>query len=238
MEAINNLLSSLLSTSSIANTIAALALAYIGGILSSLTPCIYPMIPITVGVVGKGHWASRSLAYVAGMTLIYSFLGVAAGLTGRIFGTLTQTSAWFIVLGIIMTLAALAMMDVIQINPQMFWRSRKTVGAPPNKPPGLVGAFILGASSGTIAAPCTTPVLASILAYITKTQSIGLGLGLMIAFSLGLSTLLLLIAAFAGTIRVLPRSGNWMNIVKVASGIIILAFANYLFYRAGILARL
>ena len=97
----------------------------------------------------------------------------------------------------------------------------------------LIGAFTLGASSGFIAAPCTTPVLTGILAYIAKTQSIGLGFSLMASFSLGLGTLLLVIATFAGAVQILPKSGHWMKAVKVLSGILLLGFAEYLIYTAG-----
>jgi thiol:disulfide interchange protein DsbD len=97
----------------------------------------------------------------------------------------------------------------------------------------LLGAFTLGASSGFIAAPCTTPILTSILAYIAKTQSVGLGLALMLSFACGLGTLLLLIAAFTGFLQLLPRSGNWMKTMKTLSGLILLAFGEYLIYRAG-----
>src|SRR5438876_595746 len=90
----------------------AVLLTYLGGVLSSLTPCVYPMIPITVSVVGgipvggngKRSWKQvflRASSYVFGMTLIYSFLGVAAGLTGRIFGSFTNTSGWYLFLGFI-----------------------------------------------------------------------------------------------------------------------------------------
>ena len=97
----------------------------------------------------------------------------------------------------------------------------------------LVGAFALGASSGFIAAPCTTPVLTAILAYIAQTQSVMLGLGLMLCFSFGLGTILIGIAAFAGTFQKLPRAGVWMQKIKIVSGIMILAFAEYLFFKAG-----
>jgi thiol:disulfide interchange protein DsbD len=98
-----------------------------------------------------------------------------------------------------------------------------------------LGAFTLGASSGLIAAPCTTPALTAILAYIAKTQSVLLGLALMASFSLGLGTLLIIIAAFTGAIQFLPRSGQWMKTVKVLSGILMLAFAEYLFFKSGVL---
>lgn len=258
MQSVSDFLSSLLSASgalTFGQALLAIAIAYLGGVLSSLTPCIYPMIPITVSVVGgmgatRGPWHEvgvRGLSYVSGMALIYSFLGVLAGLTGKVFGTLTNTSGWYIGLGAIMTVAALMMMDVIQFDPLAIWESfKRKLGFGPKhhahpspveqKEMSLLGAFTLGASSGFIAAPCTTPVLTSILAYIAKTQSVGLGLGLMLAFSAGLGTILLLIAGFTGALKILPKSGGWMKAVKVVSGILLLLFAQYLMYKAGSLA--
>lgn len=231
----------------------ALALAYAGGILASLTPCVYPMIPITVSVVGgmgstsetKKSWHEvwvRALAYVSGMTVIYSFLGVTTGLASEVFGKLTNTPGWYLGLGLVFAFSALAMMDVIPFDPAVWWETfkRRLRGgrvAPQTlerkKEMTLLGAFALGASSGFIAAPCTTPMLTAIIAFIAKSRSVGLGLGLMTAFSLGLSTLLLAIAGFAGTVRFLPRSGGWMQKIKIGSGLILLAFSGYLIYRSG-----
>lgn len=228
----------------------AAGLAYLGGVLSSLTPCIYPMIPITVSVVGgmpgSSHptWRGvleRSLAYVLGMTLIYAFLGVLAGLTGKVFGSFTNTPAWYLSLGAIMTAAALWMLDVITFDPAAWLhklsrkagRSKKSTSHHTQTEHTLWGAFGLGASSGFIAAPCTTPVLTAILAFIANTRSIGLGLTLMIAFSLGLGTLLIGVGAFAGALQALPRSGKWLQTIKVGSGLLLLAFAEYLIYLAG-----
>lgn len=257
MDSITQFLSNLLSASgelTLYQVLLAVLTAYVGGVLSSMTPCVYPMIPITVSVVGGFHteqrrawheiWV-RSLCYVSGMATIYSFLGVVAGLTGKVFGTLTNTMGWYLGLGAIMTLAALMMMDIVTFDPLAFWESLKRkfahgskgMHAHPTpmerKEMTLLGAFSLGASSGFIAAPCTTPVLTSILAYIAKSQSVGLGLALMLAFSAGLGTLLLVIAGFAGSMRVLPKSGKWMKAVKVGSGVLLLVFAEYLIYRAG-----
>jgi len=255
MDSITGFLAQYLSTGhsmSITQSITAVLIAYLGGIFSSLTPCVYPMIPITVSVVGGSAknrenrawhevWLRGSI-YVLGMTVTYSFLGVLAGITGKVFGSFTNTSGWYVTLGLIMTLAALVMLDVLPFDPMVWWESlkRKFKGnsayiAQPlaHQEMTWAGIFILGASSGLIAAPCTTPVLTSILAYIAKTQSVGLGLALMFSFSLGLGTLLLVIAAFTGAIQVLPRSGMWMKKVKLASGFILLVFAEYLIYRAG-----
>ena len=233
------------------DAVIAIATAYLGGVLSSLTPCIYPMIPITVSVVGgvgankeRRSWVEitlRGLAYVGGMAVTYSFLGVLAGITGKVFGSFTNTPGWYLTLGLIMTAAALWMLDVFRFDPMMWWsgikrkwsKAEATHAADVRGEMTRLGAFLLGASSGFIAAPCTTPVLTSILAYIAKTQSVGLGLALMLAFSLGLGTLLMVIALFAGAAQVLPRSGLWMEKVKKGSGLILLVFAEYLIYRAG-----
>lgn len=231
----------------------ATGIAFLGGLVSSFTPCIYPMIPITIGVIGgmssprdaKPHphllrpilW--RALFYILGMTIIYSILGMIAGLTGKIFGSMTNTVYWYLGLGFFITLAALIMLDVVPFDPMSWWdRIQKKKHHPHHSSAvhsemTMVGAFVLGASSGLIASPCTTPVLTAILAFIAKTQSIGLGLLLMVFFSLGLSALLLLIATFTGALQVLPRSGPWLKSVKIGSGLLLLAFAEYLIYRAG-----
>lgn len=228
--------------------IVAVGIAYLGGVLSSLTPCVYPMIPITVGVMGGLHptrnWrevAIKGLSYVLGMTVIYSFLGVIAGLSGKVFGSFTNHAGWYVGLGIVMNFSALVMLDVVPFQPTVWWEElkRRFGGGAARRDPGLaqemtwIGAFFLGASSGFIAAPCTTPVLTGILAYIAKTQSVGLGFLLMASFSLGLGTLLIVVALFTGALQILPRSGHWMKVVKTGSGLILLAFAEYLIYRAG-----
>jgi cytochrome c-type biogenesis protein len=255
MDHLASSLENLLKSGSLGGAILALGLAYCGGILSSLTPCIYPMIPITIGVVGgiQNHSQSanrrgvflRGIAYVSGMAIIYAFLGVLAGITGQVFGSFTNTAHWYLGLAIVMTFASLMMMDIIPFDPQAWLdRMKRAIGPSKNsktklnadavdQEATLIGAFVLGASSGFIAAPCTTPVLTAILGFIAQTQSVLLGLGLMIAFALGLGTILLAIAFFAGSFQKLPRAGAWMHKIKIGSGILILLFAEYLIYKAG-----
>jgi len=250
MDQLASSLENLLKAGSLSGALLALGLAYVGGVLSSLTPCIYPMIPITIGVVGgiqthsegrnKRGILTRGIAYVFGMALIYAFLGVAAGITGQVFGSFTNTSGWYLGLAIIMTASSLMMMDVLPFDPQA-WLDRikramglsKSSHANTEQEATIIGAFALGASSGFIAAPCTTPVLTAILGFIAQTQSVIFGLGLMIFFALGLGTILLAIAAFAGSLQKLPKAGMWMNKIKIGSGILILLFAEYLIYKAG-----
>ena len=250
MDQLAGSLENLLKSGSFGGAILALGLAYCGGILSSLTPCIYPMIPITIGVVGGIQNQSqtqnrrgvffRGFSYVLGMALVYAFLGVLAGITGQVFGSFTNTSKWYLGLGIVMTFASLMMMDIIPFDPQAWLdRMRRAMGfgkiskAKIDQEATMIGAFVLGASSGFIAAPCTTPVLTAILGFIAQTQSVVFGLGLMISFAFGLGTILLAIAFFAGSFQKLPRAGAWMHKIKIGSGILILLFAEYLIYKAG-----
>lgn len=236
----------------------AVGAAYLGGILASLTPCVYPMIPITLSVVGgmelpdgrgdsarRIRWHTvwvRATVYISGMAMTYAFLGVIAGLTGRVFGTLTNHPIGYFSLGVILTIASLVMLDVLSFDLVSLWErtkrrfgggQTKSVEHSARKELSLLGAFFLGASSSVIAAPCTTPVMTGILGYIAQTQSVGMGFILMFAFALGLGTLLLMLAGFAGATRVLPRSGVWMVRFKHASGLLLLAFAEYLIYRSG-----
>ncbi len=261
MQAITDFLSQILSIDqnlTLWQALLAMIIAYCGGILSSLTPCVYPMIPITLSAIGgigsaKKSWQETlvgGIVYIGGLVVVYSFLGVLAGLSGKVFGSFTNTSGGFFFLGVTLTLASLMMLEVISFDPNTLWEKAKRAfknGKQSSHPHGSaqlkkemtkLGAFVLGASSGLIAAPCTTPILTSILAYIAKTQSVGIGFFLMLSFSLGLGTLLLILAVFTGTIQTLPRSGPWMKTLKTISGLMLLAFAEYLIYRSGILGGL
>ncbi len=260
MDWLSSFLSDLLTTGSGSSPgalqfLLALGLAYLGGVLSSLTPCVYPMIPITISAMGgtaskdratqKYRWrdlAIRGLVYVSGMAVVYAFLGVLAGLTGKVFGTLTQSGGWYLALGVIYGLGALVMLDLIPFDPMAWWdrmarpfrkTSHPTHTATAHREVTLLGAFTLGASSGFIASPCTTPVLTAILAFIANTQSVGMGLFLMLGFSLGIGTLLLAIVFFTGAVQYLPRSGGWMERVKILSGLLLLAVSHYMVFRAG-----
>jgi thiol:disulfide interchange protein DsbD len=179
------------------------------------------------------------------MALVYTALGIFAALSGKIFGTMTNTPAWYIGLGLIMILSALWMLEVIKFDPNV-WLTRVTHHRNTHKTntvPGIVernegtvlGAVVLGASSGFIAAPCTTPVLTTILSYIANQKSLVFGGLLMFVFALGLGTILVLIGTFAGAMKILPKSGKWLQHVKIVSGLLILALAEYFVFKAGTL---
>lgn len=215
----------------------ALALLFGAGVLTSLTPCIYPMIPITVGVIGgtAGPGASRrrtlalTLTYVTGLAMFYAILGVIAGLTGSLFGTISASPWARLIIGNLLLVFGLAMLDVIPVSaPQRFtvWASRLQGGSFP-------AVFVLGASSGIVAAPCGAPAFAAVLTWVAGTGSAVLGFIYLFVFSLGMTALLVVVGLFSGALAALPRSGPWMVWIKRAAGLIMLAVAEYYFVQAG-----
>ncbi|MCL2340947.1 MAG: sulfite exporter TauE/SafE family protein [Proteobacteria bacterium] len=210
----------------------ALLIAFLGGLLTSLTPCVYPMIPITVGVIGHANvGGSRrrgfllSLLYVTGMALTYTALGVFAAATGSFFGTINSSPWTFLVVGNIILLFGLIMLDAV---PMPTLSSRfSTIRLDRS------GIFLAGIASALVAGPCATPVLGALLAYTATSQSLITGGLLLFAFSLGMGALLLGVGAFSSFLTALPRSGPWMVLIKKAMGVFMLLIAQYLFVKAG-----
>lgn len=206
--------------------LAAALAALFGGFLVSLTPCVYPMIAVTVSVFGakeaKSRWQGTSLsaAFVLGIVAMFVPLGVVAGLTGDVFGTILQ-SKWvvFAISALFIAMAA-SMFGAFEFTlPSGITNRLATMGGIGHK-----GAFVLGLVCGIIAAPCTGPVLTGILTWIAKTQSAALGAGAMASFAIGLGAPFFLVGAFAVQ---LPKSGRWMLHVKSVLGIVLLVVALY-----------
>lgn len=202
---------------------AALA-ALAGGFLVSLTPCVYPMIAVTVSVFGarqsQGRWqgAALSFAFVLGIVAMFVPLGVLAGLSGSIFGNVLQ-SRW-VVLGISLLFLALAasLFGAFEFAlPAAATNRLAELGGI-----GYKGAFLLGLACGLIASPCTGPVLTGILTFIAQTRSAGLGAAAMAAFALGLGAPFFVVGTFAIQ---LPKSGRWMIHVKSLLGIVLVVVA-------------
>ena len=217
--------------------IAALPVLFAAGIATSLTPCIYPMIPITIGVLGGAGSVARSrrrtvavtLVYVLGLALVYAALGLVAGLTGKLFGTISANRWVNLGFGNVLLLAALAMLDVIPVRAPtrlVAWAGR--LGAD-----SLGGAFLMGATSGAVAAPCGAPAFAAVLGWVAETQSAIWGFICLFVFSLGMTAILVLVGLVSGSVAALPRSGAWMVWVKRLAGVLMLAMAEYYFVKAG-----
>ena len=207
--------------------------AFLGGMAVCLTPCVYPLIPITVSVFGglPGDESSprarriRALGtgttYVLGIALTYSTLGLLAGLAGKGAVGDHLGSAYVVVpLAILFIALAASMFGAFELQLPASWQSRLSqVGGA-----GLVGGFLMGLVAGLLAAPCTGPVISGILLYIASTGNGFMGFWLLFTFSMGLGLMFMVIAAFAS---VMPRSGPWMDGVKAVFGVLMLVAALY-----------
>lgn len=215
----------------------AVATLFGAGLLTSLTPCVYPMIPITAGVIAGSAGQERSrrrtilltLTYVVGLALLYALLGLLAGLTGSLFGTVSSNPWARFVIGNLLLFFGLAMLDVIPVAaPERLaaWAGRLTGGS-------YGGVFLLGATSGIVAAPCGAPAFAAVLTWVATTGSALLGFVYLFVFSLGMTALLVAVGVFSGTLSLLPRSGRWMIWIKRFAGVLLLAMAEYYFVQMG-----
>ena len=218
----------------------AVGLLFLAGVLTSLTPCIYPMIPITAAIVGgqsvgetkppRSRVILLTLAYVAGLAIVYATLGVVAGMTGTIFGTVSTNPWLYFLMANILMVAALAMLDVIPVRlPASLVQRASTAGTAGR----ASGAFVMGAVSGLVAAPCGAPVMAAVLTWVTTTQRAALGFLYLLSFSLGMCALLVFVGLFSGTLTRLPRAGAWMVWVKRAFGLIMIGVAEYYLVKMG-----
>ena len=207
----------------------AFLLVFAGGILTSLTPCVYPLIPITVSIFGANESAGLfksfllSVVYVIGIVVMYAILGVAVASTGAVFGQI-MANPWVVgLISLILVTLGLSMFGVFEIRlPYSVQNRLNTVGGA-----GFAGAFAMGTVAGVIAAPCTGPALAVVLTYIATTGSLFLGFWLMFTYALGMGLLFIGIGTFSGLLSALPRSGGWMYILENIFGIAIITMALY-----------
>jgi len=215
----------------------ALGAMFGAGILTSLTPCVYPMIPITSAVIAgtaredqsKARTVGLTLTYAVGLAMLYATLGAIAGLTGQLFGTVSASPWALLAIGNLLILFALAMLDVLPVPVPTRWleKASETEG-------GSYGAvFVMGAMSGVVAAPCGAPAFAVVLTWVAATQAGLMGFVYLFVFSLGMTALLIGVGLFSGTVALLPRSGRWMVWVKRIAAVIMLAMAEYYLIQAG-----
>ena len=212
-----------------------LIIIFLAGVGLSFTPCVYPMIPITVAVIGgqaAGDQATArsplkafflSLIYVLGISIVYSAMGVAAASTGALFGTALQ-SPWVIGFVVVVFVAlAMSMFGVYYLRVPSFISDR--LGTKTGR--GFIGVFVMGLISGIVASPCIGPALASLLVYIASTGNKFLGFWMLFVFAWGLGVLLIVLGTFSGAIKALPKSGGWMEIVERIFGLLLIGAALY-----------
>ena len=211
--------------------------AYIGGVLVGFTPCMYPLIPITVGFIGAQGSASKlrgfllSLFYVLGLAITYSIMGAVAALSGRLFGQM-QTTPWtYFIMANLCIFMGLAMLDVFKISLPFPQKIAQLTDSKKKK--GFLGSFLIGATSGIIMGPCTAPVLGVLLGFVALRSNLILGMSLLFVFAFGMGTLLIVAGTFAGLIAALPRSGKWMTKINYIFGGILIGAGEYFLYIAG-----
>jgi thiol:disulfide interchange protein DsbD len=198
----------------------AYAAAFAGGILASFTPCVYPVIPVTVGYIGSRSRSSRaggflvSLTHAAGMAIAYALLGGAAALSGKVFGEVAASAVSRLVVGILWILLGLSLFDLFRIPlPSFPGRNGSD-----RRSDGILGALGVGMASGLAVGPCTAPVLGALLLYVGTRQNIFFGMTLLFVFALGMGVLLVLLGTFSGLLAGLPKSGRWLLGIKRGFG--------------------
>ncbi|MFZ5527817.1 MAG: protein-disulfide reductase DsbD [Pseudomonadota bacterium] len=219
----------------------------LAGVLLSLTPCVLPMVPILSSIIVGQHGGASggsggaggagtagqagerprgfalALSYSQGMALVYTLLGVAAGLLGQGLAAYLQHPYVVLAFAALMVVLALSMFGLYELRlpaSVQSWLGQRTHGLPGGR---FVSVFVMGAVSALIVSPCVSAPLAGALLYISQTRDVWLGGAALYAMAWGMSVPLLVVGVAGG--RLLPRAGRWMNAVKVLFGVLMLAMA-------------
>lgn len=215
-----------------------LVLVFGFGLLMSLSPCIYPMIPITLAVIGaqsqeKGaaHGLAMSVTYVVGMALVYAVMGA---LSATVFSGITafmQSPAVLIPIALLLLVLSFSMFGAFELQAPAFLRDRLQGPGSSNRG-GLIGVFAMGLVAGLVASPCVGPFLAALLVWVATTGDWVLGFFSLFTFGMGMGLLLIGVGTFPALLGNMPQSGGWMDTVKKGMGLLLVAMAFY-FVRPG-----
>ena len=206
-----------------------LLLAFLAGVFVSFTPCVYPMIPITMGVLQSEtsqsffHSIISVICYIFGISVVYSFLGYFSAKAGILFGQ-WMSNPWLIGFIILFFLyLAFSMFGLYDLYIPKFFRRRSEVKVRGS----WLKIFLFGMLSGTVASPCLTPALAALLAIVAKQGNPVVGFLMMFFFSLGMGVLIAVIGVFSTVLNILPKSGEWMVEINRIMGFVLLAVCIY-----------
>ena len=213
--------------------------AFFGGVLLSLTPCIYPLLPITIAYIGASSANSKvkgfslSFIYVTGISITYAALGIAAVWTGTIFGRFSSLPLVRIIAGLIIIFFGISLWDGRGINLPFF---KLPVN---NRLSPYLSCLILGLTSGLVISPCTAPVLGSILTFVAVKRNFIYGALLLLTFAYGMGMLLILAGTFSSILAKLPKTGRWMKVMsRICAIILILGGIYFVFSGLNYLAPL
>ncbi len=203
------------------------AIIFFGGLALNLTPCVYPLIPITISFFGgtgasKGKTFWMALAYVLGIAVTYSILGVVAALGGGLFGALLTNPIVLISIAAILVGLSLSMFGVYE-----FRLPTGLMTAASQSKAGVFGSFFMGLTLGIVAAPCVGPFVIGLLTYVAAQQNVVLGFTMFFTLAMGLGLPYLFLAMYSSKLSSLPRSGTWMIGVRVIFGFVLIAMAIY-----------
>ncbi|MDJ1183871.1 cytochrome c biogenesis protein CcdA [Roseofilum casamattae] len=201
-----------------------IGLIFIAGLLTSLTPCMLSMLPLTVGYIGgsetETRWqaAIQSLWFAAGLATTLALLGLVAAIVGQVYGQVG------IGLPIIVSIIAILMgLNLLEALPLQLPASGGTDWISPNFPTSL-RSYLLGLTFGLVASPCSTPVLATLLAWISTTGNPLLGSGLLLAYTAGYVSPLVLAGTFTASIKKLLELRQWSGWITPTSGVLLVGF--------------
>jgi len=214
-----------------------LLVSFLAGILAGFSPCVYPLIPITTGVIGARSVSSKakgftlSLIFVLGVAFTYTLLGVLASVLGIFLARFFINPATYAVLGVVFLVFGFSLFDIIKFN---FLKSP----AGYQYKGGSFSLFLLGAISALAIAPCNFPVLGSILTMIAVKKDVLYGGLALFIFAFGYSFLLLIVGTFTSVIVRLPKQGHWLIIIKKITGVILFLMGGYFLWRAYVLLHI
>lgn len=205
-------------------------IAFLAGILTSITPCALSSIPLVIGYVGGTSGGDTKKAFrlsaifSLGMAVTFTILGTLASLLGKLMGT--SNSIWYIVLGILMVMMSLQTFELFEFIPSTYLISK-------NNKKGYVGAFIAGVLGGAFSSPCATPVLIVLLGIVARSGNIAWGILLLLLYSIGHSFLVLIAGTSIGFVKKITTNnkyGSFAKLLKYFMGIVILIIGFYMFY--------
>lgn len=210
------------------------------GLLMSLSPCIYPMIPITLAVIGsraqeKGalHGLLMSTAYVLGMALVYAILGALSATVFSGINAFMQSPAVLVPIALLLLFLSFSMFGAYELEAPAFLRDRLQGGGGGGGRGGVIGVFLMGMVAGLVASPCVGPFLAALLVWVATTGNWVLGFFSLFTFGIGMGLLLIGVGTFPALLGSMPQSGGWMETVRRSMGLLLVAMA-FFFVRPGL----
>ncbi len=227
------------------DSLLAIPVAFLAGVLISFTPCVYPIIPIQLGFIG-GQTANQntddelskkfnyrgftlSVLFVTGMSVVYAALGAFAAVTGTLFGVWASSPWTYLIVANIVLIMALSMLDIFSLSTPQFLSKWN----PQSKGKGYISALLIGASSGLVVGPCTAPALGATLAYVGTQGNVLFGISVLFSFAFGMGMLMIALGTFSGFFAAMPKSGIWMEKMKKGFGFVMILVAQYLLIEAG-----